>query len=305
MTESDALGTDHHKKTTNLLSSFTVGGSSKASTSGPAAYDPFTIGRRVDILHNRTAPILTSQQAEDDRTTHFPEYPFRHFNAALIENTSSEYTFLTDFFPHKNLSQIATMFSQIWTDTFSLAQSFTKQLIDPTFDAIAVLICVRLNQDATFETQRRKIPTTEAYLNATNMLLWPRLQIIISGHCESLRKITAATPSTPITAKAAAAAVKSGKAESQSAAPHPLTQKFASLLHALLALSEQAGDDEPIANGLMRLRGDYEALIERLGMHNLGNEERKMRRFLFNNFSLVGTIIGVSLRVLIECEMMC
>lgn len=264
----------------------------------PTAYDPFSIGRRIDILQNRTAPLVTANQADDDKSTHYLEYPFRHFHAALMENCSTEYAFLTEFFSHKNLSQVASMFSQIWDPTFALGQAFTKALVDPTFDCIGVLICVRLNKDATFEMQKRRIPTVEAYLNATNMLLWPRFQIILSAHCESLRKVAAAAP-------AAGSASKSvlGKQQQQSVAPHPLTQKFATLLHALLVLSTDAGDDEPVGNSLMRLRSDYEALVTKLSAAI--TEQWRRERFLGNNYNLVATIIGVSLLMpILQCGLL-
>ncbi|KAI5793269.1 Sac2 family-domain-containing protein [Geopyxis carbonaria] len=248
----------------------------------PPTYDPFNIGRRIDVLKNRTAPILSAYQAEDDKSTHYPEYPFRHFNAAIMENASAEYSFLTDFFSHKKYDQVGAMFTQIFEPTFALGQTFTRSLVDNTFDAIGTLICVRLNQYAAFEMQKRVIPAAEGYINATNMLLWPRFQIVLSAHCESLRKMTANSK--------AMAAANAGPAAKQSAAPHALTQRFASLLHGLLALSAESGDDEPVANSLGRLRGDYEAFLTKLSAGI--SDTTKRGRFMFNNYSLVLTIIS-------------
>jgi hypothetical protein len=68
-----------------------------------------------------------------------------------------------------------------------------------------------------------------------------------------------------------------------------VSQRFASFVHAILVLSAEAPDDEPLANGLARLRAEYEALVGRVaaGMQ----DARKKERFLFNNYSLVGTIL--------------
>lgn len=249
-------------------------------SSGPT-YDPFNIGRRIEILRNRTAPIMTVYQAEDDKTTHYPEYHFRHFNAALIENGSSEYTFISEFFAHKKYDQISYMFNQIFEQAFNLGKAFTKSLIDNTFDSLGVLICVRLNQYALFEMQKRRIPTAEGYLNATNMLLWPRFQIVMDAHCESLRRVN--TNSRMLTAV-------SGPPSKQSAAPHFLTQRFASLLQGILSLSAEAGDDEPVQNSVGRLRSDFEAFLTKLSSGI--SDARKRERFLFNNYSLILTIIG-------------
>jgi len=228
------------------------------------------------VLRNRTAPILGAHAAEDDRSTHYPEYAFRHFNAALIENTASEYTFLTEFFSYKNRESLDRIFHTMFSSTFALSQSFTKQLIDHTNDALGILICVRLNQYALFEMQKRRIPAVEGYLNATNMLLWPRFQIVMDAHCESLRK--SVPPS-------------SSRLQQQTAAPHPLAQRFASLLHGVLVLSAEAGDDDgPVQASLGRLRSDFEAFLTKLSSGIADTKKRE--RFLFNNYSLVGTIIG-------------
>ena len=248
---------------------------------GPTApaYDPFNIGRRIEILRNRTAPIMTAAQAEDDKTTHFPEFHFRHFNAALIENAAVEYTFISEFFSHKKYDQLGAMFNQIFDPTFALGKTFTKNLVDTTFDSLGILLCVRLNQYAQFEMQKRRIPAAEGYLNATNMLLWPRFQIVMDAHCDSLRrnnnhKLLLSAPA------------------KLSAAPHPLTMRFASLLQGILSLSAEAGDDEPVANSLGRLRSDFEAFLTKLSSGIA--ETRKRERFLANNYSLVLTIVGVS-----------
>ena len=73
-------------------------------------------------------------------------------------------------------------------------------------------------------------------------------------------------------------------------APHPLTQRFANFLHGILALSSEAGDDEPVSNSLMRLRSDFEAFLIKLSKGIA--EARKRERFLYNNYSLVCTIIA-------------
>jgi hypothetical protein len=94
-----------------------------------------------------------------------------------------------------------------------------------------------------------------------------------------------------------------GKQQQQSVAPHPLTQKFATLLHALLVLSTDAGDDEPVGNSLMRLRSDYEALVTKLSAGI--TEQWRRERFLGNNYNLVATIIGVSLLMpILQCGLL-
>ncbi|RDI82723.1 Apoptosis-inducing factor 1 [Venturia inaequalis] len=254
---------------------------------GPASHDAFSIGRRTDAIKTSSDSALPSYLAEEDKQTHYLELPFRSFNLALIDNASFEYSFLSSFFaPTQNFHAISRTFEAIFAPTFSHGQTLTKSLVENSVDALGILLCVRLNQHFAFELQRRKVPAMDGYINATNMLLWPRFQMVIDLHCESLRRATSALSGRPATGSTL---LTGGSANAQSTAPHQLTQRFASFLHGILSLSSEAGDDEPVANSLGRMRGDYEAFMTKLSK-GVG-DQRKRERFLFNNYSLVGTIL--------------
>lgn len=250
-------------------------------------YDIFSVGRRMDILQNTNDIAMPSHAAEDDKGTHYLEVSFRAFNLALVDNASAEYAFLMEFFSKQPQQITNRKFNEILQPTFELGHALTKQLTDTTLDALGVLTCVRLNQHFAFELQRRKIPAVEGYVNATNMLLWPRFQIIMDAHCESIRKVTAALSGKPA---GSALSLTSSSSTAQSTAPHPLTQRYANFLQGILALSSEAGDDEPVSNSVARLRSDFEAFLTKLSKSI--SEARKRERFLYNNYSLVCTIIS-------------
>lgn len=255
---------------------------------GPTAYDAFALGRRVDALKTPSVHALPAHLAEEEKTAHHLETPFRSFNLALIDNASFEYTFLTTYFsPGQSYHAISRTFAAIFEPTFALGQSLTKQLVETTTDTLGVLLCVRLNQHFAFELQRRKIPAVENYINATNMLLWPRFQQILDLHCTSLQKLTSSLPTRPSTGTAL---LSSSASTSASTAPTPLTQKFANLVHGILALSSEAGDDEPVSVSVGRLRSEYEAYLTRASKSV--SDARKRERFMSNNFSLVCTILA-------------
>ena len=109
--------------------------------------------------------------------------------------------------------------------------------------------------------------------------------MVMDLHCESLKRASSAFSGRP----GATALLSTGGTSAQSTAPHPLTQRFASFLHGILVLSSEAADDEPVARSLDRLRGEYEVFLTKLSKC-LG-DQRKRERFLFNNYSLVGTIL--------------
>ena len=262
------------------------GGTTRGGAKG-ATHDAFSIGRRLDILRISNDTAMPSYAAEEDKGNHHLEVPFRAFNLALVDNACSEYSFLAEFFSKQPFQTTHRKFNEAFQPVFELGQQLTKQLIDNSFDALGILSCVRLNQHFAFELQRRKVPAVESYINSTNMLLWPRFQIVIDSHCDSIRKAT-----TSFTGKATGSALSltSSPSAAQSTAPHPLTQRYANFLQGILALSSEAGDDEPVSNSLGRLRNDFEGFLTKLS--KAVSDSRKRQRFLYNNYSLVCTIIA-------------
>jgi hypothetical protein len=270
----DVIGHGDSSRKTGVLSS--------PKPTGPS-HEAFNLGRRGDVLKAATRTALPSYLAEEEQGMHHVEMPFRNFNLALVDNAAAEYTFLIGFFsPPYPFAVVSRHFSYIFEPTFNLGHGLTKTLISESFDGLGLLICVRLTQQLAFELQRRKVPAMESHINATNMLLWPRLQVIMDRQCESIRQLMG---SLPITVGSKAEQAK------QTTAPHVLTQRFGQFLHGVLALSVEAGDDEPIVTSLHRLRSDVEQFLIRNGKA-FGNDSRKSGRFLYNNYSLILTIIS-------------
>ncbi|KAK0629774.1 hypothetical protein B0T17DRAFT_606919 [Bombardia bombarda] len=273
--KNDVLGHEDVSRRTTVLSGSKVTG---------APHDAFNLGRRIEILKTTNQLAMSSYLAEEDQSTHYLEAPFRNFNLALIDNATAEYTFLASFFsPALSFSVISRHFNYIFEPTFGIGQALTKQLVADTFDGLGLLLCVRLNQHFNFELQRRRVPAVDNYINGTAMVLWPRLQSVMDAHCESVKALTAALPS-----RAASAAA----AKMASAAPHVVTQRFGQLLHGILTLSTEAGDDEPVVASLHRLRNDLEVFLTKASNASFGADKRKRERFLYNNYSLILTIIS-------------
>ncbi|RBR15741.1 hypothetical protein FVER53590_07290 [Fusarium verticillioides] len=270
--KNDTLGHEDATRKATVLSS--------NRAPGPP-HDAFNLGRRIDLLKTNNQTALSSYLAEEDQTTHYLEVPFRNFNLALIDNATAEYTFMATFFsPALSYSQISKNFNYVFEATFELGRALSRTLIGDTYDALGLLLCIRLNQHFAFELQRRKVPAVDGYINATTMLLWPRLQVIMDRHCDSVRHLSNAVPAKPSRAEAA----------KLSAAPHVVTQRFGQLLHGLLALSTDAGDDEPVVSSLRRLRSEVETFLTRHA--ELFGDKRKSGRFFYNNYSLILTIIS-------------
>lgn len=229
---------------------------------------------------------LSTYLAEEDSSYHGLEVPVRNFNLALVDNISAEYSFMTEMFSTLSFHQISRHAGAIFEPVFDLGQRLVTQLIENTTDCLGVLICVRLNQQAAFELQRRKVPVAESYVNGVNMQLWPRFQVIMDVHCESLKRVASNTGRSAVSALSLA-----GGNDSQSSAPHFLTQRFGQLVHGILVLSSEAGDDEPVSNSLGRLTAEFDALLVKLSRS--GGDAKRREKFLYNNYSLILTIISV------------
>lgn len=252
-----------------------------------SVHDPFSLGRRIDILRASSHMALSSYLAEEDNSFHGLEVPMRNFSLALVDNISAEYSFMTEMFSTLSFHQISRHATEVFEPVFGLGQGLVKQLIENTTDSLGVLICVRLNQQAAFELQRRKVPVADSYINGINMQLWPRFQIIMDIHCESLKRVASNTGRSAVSALSLAG----GDDTNQSSAPHFLTQRFGQLIHGILVLSSDAGDDEPVSNSLARLSAEFDALLVKLSRS--GGDAKRRERFLFNNYSLILTIISV------------
>ena len=125
--------------------------SRRAAKTATVAHDAFSVGRRMDSLKTPSRVALSSYLAEEDKSTHYLEVPFRSFNLALIDNACFEYSFLSAFFtPTQNFHAISRTFDSIFAPTFALGQNITKSLVENSADALGILFCVRLNQHMAF-----------------------------------------------------------------------------------------------------------------------------------------------------------
>ncbi|EEH05938.1 Vps52/Sac2 family protein [Histoplasma capsulatum G186AR] len=306
----------HHAERNDLL-----GGdpsAQKASNIFPSGrnqtYDPFALGRRMDILKSSQTALpsyLAEENASHATTTnpnakvnpktqpsiHGLEVPFRNFNLALIDNISAEYSFVAEMFVTKtqSLRTSSRRVIEMFEPVFALGHNLTKHLIDSSTDCLGILLCVRLNQHFAFELQRRKVPVADNYINGINMLLWPRFQMVMDLHTESIQRIAGNTTGNIgaiLSLSETTNPNTSSPAFSSSSAPHFLTQRFGQFLQGILALSSEAGDDEPVSNSLARLRVEFDALLVKLAKAANGSDARGRERFLWSNYSLIGTIIS-------------
>lgn len=135
------------------------------------------------------------------------------------------------------------------------------------------------------ELQRRRVPTMDNYLNATNMLLWPRYQHIMDMHVDSIKKMA--------NTKSILSAVKDIH-------PHYVTRRYAEFATSVLILND-GYDDSNVTGSLQRLRNEFEGLLAR--MSNELPDTIKRIAFLINNYDVIVSVMQESPNRAVSAEL--
>ncbi|CAG8435656.1 8672_t:CDS:10 [Funneliformis mosseae] len=237
---------------------------------------------RIKTLRNQDAGVILVHVAENKSKGYPYEALFRSFNLTFIDNASSEYLFIVEFFAkddNPNAELARDLFAEIFDTTIKMGLDSTKQFVDNSYDAIGILLCIRLNTQFALELQRRKVPALEGYTNQINMLLWPRFQAIMDMHIESVKK--AAT-----------------KLVVKDIHPHFISRRYGEFAASILILNEDY-NDPILLNSLSRLRNEVEQFFDRMS----NNFDRKSRIiFLINNYDQIMTILNETGGKAVEAE---
>ncbi|KAJ1975224.1 Vacuolar protein sorting-associated protein 52 [Dimargaris verticillata] len=271
---SDLLGLDETTKFGGLF-----------GTARPALKDRkyiFSLGDRLAIVTHPAPQVIIPHVAEDKKDKVPLEVLFRSYNLALIDNTTSEYEFVSQFFitpgthhQHKGSDTAKAIFEHIFEPVCNTGLGLTRLLTEHSFDALGVLLCLRINYQLANELQHRRVPVLEKYINATNMQLWPRFQAIVALHTDSMKKL--------FTGSSKAAALSK-----QDVHPHFVTRRYAEFVASLLALNQDPPTNV-VDQSLARLRTELEAMLLRIS-EGFGNRVTTLI-FLINNYDLVVTIL--------------
>lgn len=223
-----------------------------------------------------------------------------------MDNVSTEYLFIADFFTYKSNDKQANLSNDIFETTFQYGESFTRRLLERAdLDGYGILLCIRILQSLEFELQHRKVPVMESYCNRINMLLWPRFQTIMDAHADNLRKLSGGrlhhqqgAQQDTLPSISAILSYAAPPTQLNSSAPHAVTQKFATFLNGILELSPDEKESEPVSTSLVRMRNEFEAFLTKISSklsataENHPSDSNIRERFLYNNYMLVYTIIS-------------
>ncbi|EPB81607.1 hypothetical protein HMPREF1544_11675 [Mucor circinelloides 1006PhL] len=235
----------------------------------------FALGDRSDTLRIQDPGVILVHVAEAKEQKYQFEQLFRSFNLTLIDNASSEYLFIYEFFsrdPKTAADTAKLIFQFIFEPTEKVGMNFTKAYVENCYDAVGLLLCIRINTQLALELQRRRVPALEGYTNATNMLLWPRFQYVMSLHVESLKRM--------FNSKSVMSAVKDIH-------PHYITRRYSEFAASLLVLND-GYDDAILSKSVHKLRDEFEAVLSRMS-HEFPESPRRIA-FLINNYDLIVSV---------------
>lgn len=234
----------------------------------------FTLGDRLNVLTSGESGIILFGE---DRTVKYQyEAIFKAITRLVLDNASSEYIFNFEFFGKSNQTDLietsSNAFNGVFDATFKLLESNFKQHTDLTFDAVGVLICIRLNNQNLRIMQRRRIPGLDTFLNTINMILWPRFQALIDLHIQSLKTASI-----------------SRLLPSKDTHPHYVVRRYAEFSVSILTLN-QGYDETNIFYSLNRLRSEVESLMTKMAAEF--PNKRTAHIFWINNIDLVISILA-------------
>lgn len=292
----------------------------------PLAEYFLSVDKRMSTLCNtedeQGRKCIPSQIAESSPFSYWPEFLFKQWSNALLDNIIVEYLFFVDFFyqgaekfePISALDPASStlpdsdwcqyMFAEIFSIGRSLVNWLATTLVQTlgarlasgakahfniaSCDSYAILIMIRTIQKANFSLHNEfHIPVMDEYHNSLVLLLWPHFTKIIDLNCDALKKNALAS--------------QAHRTLSKSLAPTNTTQQFALFLSGLLKLAFARDDTdpkevqgEPICTSIIRLRNEFESTLTKTSSQVFGSSNSKAAQremFLLNNFFLIATIL--------------
>ena len=229
-------------------------------------HDAFSLGDRHKILDDvESDPILVHiAQAEGAKFSY--EVILRSVVKHLIDASTNEFLFIFDFFQ----TNTRDTFNKIFGRTLSLILEILENFLLSCFDAVGLLLMIKITNMQRLVMQRRRMPVLDSFFDRISMLLWPRFKFVFQANLKSIKN---------------ANAKRLGGVD---LTPHYVSKRYAELVSTILYL--QSGSDSMGVGGggenmlhadLQMMRTEMVNLLERLSGELPGAKQKKI--FLINN----------------------
>lgn len=253
--------------------------------------DTFSMGDREKILDAASAPPLLLHVAQQENHKLPYEAIFRNVQQHLMNSATSEYLFLLDFFKasygDNQLLRSRDLFLRVFAKTLSSCLENLENYLFTCYDAVGLLLMVRLTYAQRLVMEKRRIPVLDSYFDRVTLLLWPRFKAVFDLNLMSVK-----------TAKVK----KLGAIDLH---PHYVIRRYAEFAASVLSLSmytqrganvddataissaqmHENGAGDMVLNNLVVLRDEILGLLARLAEQHKNSKDRCV--FLVNNYDLV------------------
>lgn len=224
----------------------------------------FALGDRASVLREVDGPAIIPHIAESSSHKFPYEVLFRSLHKLLMDTATSEYLFCTNFFGED------AIFNEIFAGSFAVIEEHTNAVLPNCFDAIGLLLMIRLTNEHKLIMWNRRIPSLDSYFDKLVLVLWPRFKMVFDMHLSSLR-----------TANPRAL-------WEDDVRPHYVTRRYAEFAASLLHLTIKNGDGQLDLN-LERLRVAVDDLLVKLA--RMFKQQKQQTIFLINNYDLVLSVL--------------
>ena len=178
------------RSTTNKLTTATTTPQSLSSSSSAdkqtstSHYEAFTLGSRAGVLAAIDAPPLILHEAEA-QGQRFPfEVLFRSISKLLTDTASHEFLFCCEFWGE---GEGKWAYKAVFSPVIQFVQASLASAVQESYDPIALLLCIRINRELALNLARKAIPALDDFFDAVNLMLWPRLKVLLDMQLDSLK----------------------------------------------------------------------------------------------------------------------
>ncbi|XP_057973228.1 vacuolar protein sorting-associated protein 52 A isoform X4 [Malania oleifera] len=224
----------------------------------------FALGERINILKEIDQPALIPHIAEASSLKYPYEVLFRSLHKLLLDTATSEFIFCDDFFGEESI------FYEIFAGPFSVIDEHFNSILPNCFDAIGLMLMIRIIHQHQLIMSRRRIPCLDSYLDKVNISLWPRFKIVFDMHLNSLRN----------------ANVK--MLWEDDVHPHYVMRRYAEFTASLIHLNVEYGDGQLELN-MERLRMAVDDLLIKLA--KMFAKPKLQTVFLINNYDMTIAVL--------------
>ncbi|KAI5641845.1 hypothetical protein M9H77_00069 [Catharanthus roseus] len=224
----------------------------------------FALGERINILKEIDEPALIPHIAEASSRKYPYEVLFRSLHKLLMDTATSEYLFCDDFFGEESI------FYDIFAGPFSVIDEHFNSILPNSFDAIGLMLMIRIIHQHQLIMSRRRIPCLDSYLDKVNIALWPRFKMVFDMHLSSLRNVNIRN------------------LWEDDVHPHYVMRRYAEFTASLIHLNVEYGDGQLDLN-LERLRMAIDDLIIKLA--KMFPNAKLQTVFLINNYDMTISVL--------------